>query len=208
MNKKGFVFVETIIVIGVLMTVLLMLFSSFISILSQEKRATTFDDVTYLYRTFYIEDFLVSLNLDKYINVHLETPNSLNIKPLITVIDCHDNLLYNLRNENNIEDVNERNKKEYCEAIIDGGRMEIEHIYITRYNLKELVDCTNNDNSVTCNTNEELRNLSANAISYLRSLSGDSPNDYRLIIEYKTKLNNKDHYFYSNVKIVKRDLNG
>ncbi len=202
-HKKGFVFVETIIVISVLMTVLLMLYSSFISILNQERRNTTFDDVAYIYRTYYIEDFLVSLNLDQYIEKHLETPNSVGKKPLLNTFTCSDDSLYNLYDDNGIYNANEQNKKNFCETILNGGRLEIENVYITRYNVNDLVECMNSDNSIACASNEELRNLSPSAVSYFRSLSGDDPS-YRLTIEYKTKIDNKDHYLYSNVKIVKR----
>ena len=207
MNRKGFVFVETIIVISVLTTVLLMLYASFISILNQERRKTTFDDITYIYRTYYIEDFLVSLNLDDYIKNHLEEPNNDNATPLITSFTCHDDTLYNLRNENNIENNTEQDKKDFCESLIDGGRLEVENIYITRYNIDELNNCTNDDDSIICNSHPELRNLSLNTRTYLRTLSGNDENAYRLIIEYKTNINNKDHYLYSNIKITKRSIN-
>ncbi len=204
MNKKGFVFVETIIVIALIMTVLLMLYGSFISILNQERRSTTFDDVSYIYRTFYIEDFLVSLNLEKYITDHLETPNSAGKMPLLAVFTCHDDSLYNLRDENGLTNQEEVNKKDYCESIIDGGRLEVENIYITRYDVKDLTECMNTDNSVVCASNEELRNLSPGAIGYFRTLSGDEEDAYRLIIEYKTQIDRKEHYLYSNVKIARR----
>ncbi len=205
MNRKGFVFVETIIVISVVMTLLLMLYSSFISILNQERRNTTFDDVAYIYRTFYIEDFLVSLNLEKYINDHLETPNSAGKMPLLASFTCHDDSLYNLRDENGVLDTKEEEKRNYCEALIDGGRLEIENIYITRYDVSDLIDCMNTDNSVVCASNEELRNISPNAIGYFRTLNGKD-DTYRLIIEYKTKIDNRDHFLYSSVKIARRNV--
>ena len=206
MNKKGFVFVETIIVIAIIMTILLSLYASFISILNQERRNTTFDDVTYIYRTFYIEDFLVSLNLEKYIEDHLETPNSAGKMPLLAMFTCHDDSLYNLRDENGNSNGEEAAKKSYCESLIDGGKLEIESIYITRYNVKDLTDCMNKDNSIVCASNEELRNLSPGAIGYFRTLSGDEADAYRLTIEYKTLIDKKEHYLYSSIKIARRNV--
>ena len=219
MNKKGFVFVETIIVIAVIMTILIMLYGSFISILNQERRDMTFDDVTYVYRTFYIEDFLVSLNLEQYIKDHLETPNSAGKMPLLATFTCHNDALYTLRDENGNNNPEEEDKKNFCEGLIDGGRLEVENIYITRYNVSDLVNCMNTDNSVICASNEELRNLSPGAVNYFRTLSGDEEDAYRLIIEYKTKIDKdeyessditleKEHYLYSysNIKIARRNV--
>lgn len=219
MNKKGFVFVETIVVIAVITTILLMLYGSFISILNQERRDMTFDDVSYVYRTFYIEDFLVSLNLEQYIKDHLETPNSVGKMPLLATFTCHNDALYNLRDENGNNNPEEEDKKNFCEALTDGGRLEIENIYITRYDVSDLIDCMNTDNSIRCASNEELRNLSPGAINYFRTLSGDEENAYRLIIEYKTKIEKseyessdltlaKDHYLYSysSIKIARRNV--
>ncbi len=220
MNKKGFVFVETIIVIAVIMTILIMLYGSFISILNQERRDMTFDDVTYVYRTFYIEDFLVSLNLEQYIKDHLETPNSAGKMPLLATFTCHDDSLYNLRDENGNNNPSEEDKKNFCEALTDGGRLEVENIYITRYDVSDLTSCMNTDNSIRCASNEELRNLTPGAVNYFRTLSGNEENAYRLIIEYKTKIDKKEYessditlqgnehylYSYSNIKIARRNV--
>lgn len=56
-QKNGFVFIETIIVIAVLTTALVLLYSMFTSVLNQEKRRTTYEDVAYLYRTYYLSKF-------------------------------------------------------------------------------------------------------------------------------------------------------
>lgn len=67
MNKKGFMFVETIMVMTILTTSLITIYITFSRVLINEKRRAMFDDTSYLYRTYLLEDYLVSLNLNNYI---------------------------------------------------------------------------------------------------------------------------------------------
>ncbi len=196
--KKGFIFVETIVVVAFLTTALLLIYTSFIQVLVEEKQRNSFDDTAYIYRTYYIEDFLVSLNLEDYIYNHLETEVD-GVKPLVTMFNCGDLSLYNLRDVNNNIIQSEVDKQKFCEAIINGGRFDVVNIYITRYDVSELSDCVEED-SIICKKNDELRNLSSGVISYIKTLSGFD-DGYRLIIEYKDQ---EDNYYYSNVKIAKR----
>src|SRR5574344_2256543 len=71
MKNRGFVFVETIVVIAILTVSLLTIYLTFTNVLENEKRRATFDDTAYIYKTYYIEDFLVSLYMDKFINTYL-----------------------------------------------------------------------------------------------------------------------------------------
>ena len=57
MKKNGFVFVETIIVVAVLATSLILMYISFNKIIINEKKRITYDDISYIYRTYYLEDF-------------------------------------------------------------------------------------------------------------------------------------------------------
>ena len=71
MKNKGFVFVETIVCIIVLTLGLMTIYVSFSSVLSNDKRRATFNDVDYIYRTYYIEDFITSLNIEEWVNYYL-----------------------------------------------------------------------------------------------------------------------------------------
>ena len=65
--KKGFIFVETMVVIAFLGTVLLTVYSSFTTVLDTAKTRLYYDDSVYLYRTYYILSFLEENNLTDYI---------------------------------------------------------------------------------------------------------------------------------------------
>ena len=74
-NRKGFMFVETIMVMTILTTSLLTIYITFSRVLLNEKRRAMFDDTSYLYRTYLIEDYLASLNISRYIKTYLVDAN-------------------------------------------------------------------------------------------------------------------------------------
>ena len=60
MKKKGFVFIETIITIVFLAAALLVLYSSYRNAITEEKSKVYYDDISYLYRNYYLADFLIN----------------------------------------------------------------------------------------------------------------------------------------------------
>lgn len=60
MNKKGFVLMETIVVIVVVSVALLTIFSSYNKILSKLRTENKYDTSEYIYMTKYIKDYLSS----------------------------------------------------------------------------------------------------------------------------------------------------
>ena len=73
-NKKGFMFIETIVTLTILMTVLLMLYTTFTNLLNKEKTITTYDKKGYIYSLYYAKEylldrgFLINLKNNVYIN--------------------------------------------------------------------------------------------------------------------------------------------
>ena len=64
MNKKGFIFVETIIVIAILLSSLMLIYSLYASSVSNENIRLRYDDTAKLYEAFYLRKYLESFNLD------------------------------------------------------------------------------------------------------------------------------------------------
>ena len=58
-SKMGFVLIETIVTITVLAASLLYVYSNFNNILIKEKTRIHYDDVAYLYRTYYLKEFFI-----------------------------------------------------------------------------------------------------------------------------------------------------
>ena len=199
-KNNGFVFVETIVVIVILTLGLVMVYSSFSSVLSNDKRRATYNDVAYIYRTYYIEDFLTSLNIKEYINNHLKD------KTPITVVDLTDTSLYktdfNINNEISSNDTlipREEAKKRFAETIID--ELKVEKIYIADNNkLSEIKRCTTRSGQSSSNPEcrsdssawEVLRGMDTNMIYYIRTLSGKKDGSYRLIVKYKSEETDSD----------------
>ncbi len=66
-NKKGFVFIETILTIVILTTTLVVLYGSYSETLRAEKRRLYYDDISYIYKTMAIRDvFNKSVNSSKF----------------------------------------------------------------------------------------------------------------------------------------------
>ena len=63
-KKKGFVFVETLIVVAVLTASLLILYSTYSALIRKEKTRIKYNDSVYLYRTYYLEKFFTNFRLD------------------------------------------------------------------------------------------------------------------------------------------------
>lgn len=74
MNKKGFMFVETIVTLTVLMTALLLLYNVFVNLLRREKTVTNYNKESYVYALYYIKEDLLNEDLsnedeDKYLKL-------------------------------------------------------------------------------------------------------------------------------------------
>lgn len=217
-NNKGFVFIEAIIVIAFLATSLIVIYSAFTNVLTNEKRRMNYDDPIYLYRTYYILDYLQSYNISSYIESKLSEPNTNGSSRLLFEFTCDDQSVF-LRNSN---------EAKFCE-IITNKSFEVEHIYFTFYDtsainscLNEVVDTKNiTADDLKCESHESLRSLSTNALNYIKTLGGKGQNyttdingnildGYRILIEYKTEKNvtnengeaNKiTDYYYASVNV-------
>ena len=190
MNKKGFVFVETIIVVTVLASSLLVVYGTFTTILSSEKRRVMFDDPAYIYRTYYLENFLVSLNMDQYVSKYLSKTDT--TKQKIIELDCGDISLYNVVNAEAGLNGGELKKRIFCEEALKGsneGKLNVKHVFLTFYDISDFKSCTTKtgkiSNSATCKDySDALKNINVNMIYYIRTLTGTGQG-YRIIVEYE-----------------------
>ncbi len=213
MKNKGFVFVETIVVIVILSLGLVMVYQSFVNVLSNNKRRAAYNDIAYIYRTYYIEDFLTNLNLEDYIDYYLgpEVRNGdkyVHGGKKLQVFSCNNPILYNIdanvsvKDVPNFENTAEAKKLSFCEQL--RSTLKVKNIYITNYNVNDIKKCTTKagklsaDNS--CNMSLEsnkikfdaLNQMTPSMIYYLRTLNGTEDNTYRLIVEYEEEVIDAD----------------
>lgn len=190
MKKNGFVFVETIVVIAVLATALLVIYGTFTTILTNEKERIYYDDPIYLYRTYYILDFLESYNVTSFIETKLSPENTTDSEKLLVEFSCKEPTVIKQGSPIGY----------YCEKIINAGNFNVEHIYFTYFDTYPITQCTG-DNEYKCGSNESMRSLSINARKYLKTLGGKGKDGYRIIIEYKVTTNKVDHFYYATAYV-------
>ena len=185
-NKKGFMFVETIMVMTILTTILLTIFITFSRVLLSEKRRAMFDDTSYLYRTYLIEDYLNSLDISNYIKTYLVDANR-----KIVLLRPDNSFLYDA-SKLTIEGSIEKEKMIFSSKVLSttSGQsvLNIANMYITYYNVNDLKECISKTGKNICQGNtsmEDLYNLqNTNIYYYLKTLSGTG-DGYRLIVEYQ-----------------------
>lgn len=168
--KKGFVLMETIVVIVVISVALLTIFSSYNKILSKVKKENKYDTSEYIYMTNYIKKYLK----DKITN------NELNISVTDICKDNGDGKCIIFTDYELSEKLDPKVKELY----------DVEKIYIlTNLNKfdKEMVSPNNKKNSSF---------FDAYMIDYIRKLDV-SDNDKLIIVEYKRPAKN---YNYTDKK--------
>lgn len=188
-NNKGFVFVETIVVITFLAASLIIIYAAFTNLLTTEKRRMYYDDPIYLYRSYYILDFLQKNDINSYVASSLSEENSSSSEKLLVEFNCGE---YSI--------INSEDAQNFCESIINNQHFSVTHIYFTYYDTTPINECTNDDGEgLDCVSNKSLEGVSANALRYIRSLGGYGKKGYRMIVEYKETIDNENRYYYSSV---------
>lgn len=167
-NKKGFVFIETLIVVAILTVSLLMLYGTYSAVIRKEKKRISYNDSTYLYRTFYIENFFRNFNLE---NIVTNTKILNKDQKYITAINCNDIFIYDSLN------------KGFCETLVND--FHVRTIFLTFNDLSPLQNCTNA--SGICESLNSLGDRFGGTAEYIKTLGKASTEGYRVIIEYSEK---------------------
>lgn len=165
-KKKGFVFVETLIVVAVLTASLLMLYSTYSALIRKEKTRIQYNDSAYLYRTYYLAKFFRNFRLDM-LKMSLNKDDTTKPLSLLTGFDCTSSIF-----------LNDKDNKGLCEIL--KAELHINRMYLTYNNLSELQNCQNQ--SEICETLNRVENDTAAA--YLKTIGGEGTSGYRIIIEY------------------------
>lgn len=177
-KKKGFVFVETLIVVAVLTASLLMLYSTYSALIRKEKTRITYNDSVYLYRTYYLEKFFRNFRLDSAKKELNEDTT------LLTAFWCP---TISINGDGNLG---------LCESLIE--ELHIRKMYLTYNNLSALQNCQNQSGGL-CETLNQVGNDKAAA--YLKTIGGKGTSGYRIIIEFAetkegSKCNDEDCVYY------------
>lgn len=166
-NKKGFVFVETIIVVAILITSLLYLYSTYISLTNNEKERLLYDDVSYLYRAYYVKKYFSSQRIDRVIG-NLSNEDSFDNVNYVLSFGCGNSDLF--------DDVDKEGG--FCELM--SQELHISNLYVTYSDLSAIQTCTNDLGlcSVFSRVNPSFG-------TYLRTIGGKGESGYRIIVEFR-----------------------
>ncbi len=203
-NNKGFVFIETIVVIVVLTIGLITIYLSFSTLLANEKRRNTYNNINYIYRTYYFEDYLASLNMDRFLKDQKSDGNN---NGLID-FSCDNNSLFfenNIFRRNDSEDTSTdvyKNKISFCKSFMKN--LNIKRAVII-YELDNVKKCITNKGeiSINCNFLKNKFDGDPNLLKYFKTLKRSNKekqtgeNIYRLVIEFEEKRKK-----YDDVEVV------
>lgn len=182
MKKNGFVFVETIIAIVVLTSSLLLLYSTFNKVLQSEKTRVYYDDIAYIYRSYYLKKRISKLNMNTILN---DITNN-NDKYFVTVGMEYQDLFKGYEKE-----------RTYFSNMLQD--FDVNQIIVLKENkLNDLKSCTlecglnpencnvesQNKTVISNQCNAIYTNLSDEFISYLKSIYVDVSCTYIMAIEY------------------------
>ena len=186
MHKKGFVFVETIVVVAILTVSLLMIYSSYSSIIINNNTRLKYDDPAFMYRTYYIQKFLKNFRLDL-----IASNLDLSSNQVIENFNCTNSGLF----------LNSVNDTGICENIL--SEYHVSNMYLTFNDLDFIHECRSNTG--LCNI---LNAVNSDMANYLKTIGGKGKTGYRLIIEFSENADgslclndNGCKYYYANISL-------
>ncbi len=186
MNKKGFVFIETIVVIIILTSSLLLLYSTFFNILQTEKTLIYYDDINYIYRAIHVRNEL--MNYDLYNSLG----NFINDSDTLVKVIGTDNLVFN-----NTYD------KDYYQGLIND--LEVNQILILKNDdraSKKIKECVRSNSYGNDECNDLYLVASDDMISYIKSMYVSVPANYVMLFEFNScDKNNHCRNYYTWIKV-------
>lgn len=116
LNKKGFVFVETLIVTIFVVTIFIMVYQNIVPNIGEYEKMVSYDDIDSVYASNLMKQVVL-----KYVDLNY-IDDKLNTSTYIEISNCSDTLLYK--------------NKDYCEKIKSNLNITDEdHIIITKYDI-------------------------------------------------------------------------
>ena len=209
-NLKGFILVETMVVIAFLATTLLTVYSSFTTVLDNAKTRIFYDDPIYLYRTYYFLSYLEKNNLPEFIDSKFNNTSGTDNRSL-SIVEFGCNAL------SVTEASGGASESGFCESL--KSNMDINHVFIMNYDVNDVIKCDEqsgnlDDKTLYCQRNKALQNLSISAVNYLYTLDGytgsSTPNavrasGYRIVMEFRKAKTATYQYFDYNKSTTNKE---
>lgn len=191
-KKNGFIFIETMIVVVVLLASLLLIYSSYMGLISNNRRMARYDDPEFIYKTYSVGKFLLDLKDENGSSIisnkikeqnniikQIESGNKDNSKSPIVYISINDNdLFYDIPSVDN--NSGNKTRKDFFSILYNSLNIQT----IILLNKKQI---TSSEEGVKINESE----ISSDLYKYLMSIdvSGDKEDQTYLIVMYAEKVN-------------------
>lgn len=191
-KKNGFIFIETMIVVVVLLASLLLIYSSYMGLVSNNRRMARYDDPEFIYKTYSVGKFLLDLKDENGSSIisnkikeqnniikQIESGNKDNSKSPIVYISINDNdLFYDTPSVDN--NSGNKTRKDFFSTLYNSLNIQT----IILLNKKQI---TSSEEGVKINESE----ISSDLYKYLMSIdvSGDEEDQTYLIVMYAEKVN-------------------
>lgn len=192
-KKNGFIFIETMIVVVILLASLLLIYSSYMGLISNNRRMARYDDPQFIYKTYSVGKFLMGLkdeNGNSIIGNKINEQNAIikqiengnnntNNKNPILYISINDNDLF-YSDESSGTSSGNSNRKDFFSMLYNS--LNIQTIILV--NKKQITSSTP---EIKINESE----ISSDLYKYLMSIdvSNDEDNQTYLVIMYAEKVN-------------------
>ena len=207
---KGFILVETMVVIAFLATTLLTVYSAFTTVLDNVKTRIFYDDPIYLYRTYYFLSFLGKNNLTEFIDTKFANTSGTDNRSL-SIVEFGCNAL------SVTEASGGASSTGFCESL--KSSMDINHVFFMHYDVNDVIACDEQsgslaDKTLYCQRNKALQNLSISAVNYLYTLDGYTGSStpeavkasgYRIVMEFKKAKTKTYQYFDYNKSTTNKE---
>lgn len=194
-KKNGFIFIETMIVVVVLLASLLLIYSSYMGLISNNRRMARYDDPQFIYKTYSVGKFLLDLkdengssiigNKIKEQNAIINQRESGNIKnedknksPIVYISINDNDLFYDSSSSDN--NSGNETRKDFFSTLYNS--LNIQTIILV--NKKQI---TSSKEGVKINESE----ISSDLYKYLMSIdvSNDKDDQSYLVVMYAEKVN-------------------
>lgn len=191
-KKNGFIFIETMIVVVVLLASLLLIYSSYMGLVSNNRRMARYDDPEFIYKTYSVGKFLLDLKDENGSSIisnkikeqnniikQIESGNKDNSKSPIVYISINDNdLFYDTPSVDN--NSGNKTRKDFFSILYNSLNIQT----IILLNKKQI---TSSEEGVKINESE----ISSDLYKYLMSIdvSDDKEDQTYLVVMYAEKVN-------------------
>lgn len=167
MRRKGFVLMETIIVITVLCVVLVTLYGAYSKLLIDVNKKSLYDKTEYIYKTNVVRDYLENLFKDGVLDINDYTSRTFyeHCRNSLSANKCYD------------DDMSGNYENDFFKFL------KVEAVYITLWNVGNISE-------------NDISGFEATTQNYIKKMDPTDEGGFRIIVMFKSENNDTDNDVY------------